>query len=89
MPFSHFRNNFLENRLSEDNAQVVNDLLCDYHDRGCDMLLEFQMLCSRWDFFAENFGDVSDEHGKRFHQKILVMKKRFKGKWNSGMLADY
>ena len=39
--------------------------------------------------FAENLGDVSDEHGERFHHNISVMEQRFKEKWSPGMLADY
>ena len=48
-------------------------------------------MCSSliWIFFAENLGDVSDQHGERFHQDISVMEQRFKGKWSPGMLADY
>ena len=33
---------------------------------------------SRLPFFHENLGAVSDEHSKRFHQDIAVIKKRFK-----------
>jgi len=40
-------------------------------------------------FFPENLGEVSDEHGERFHQDIMVMEKRYQSKWTSGMLADY
>ena len=32
-------------------------------------------------FFPENLGEVSDEHGKRFHQDILAMEKQYQGKW--------
>ena len=53
------------------------------------MSLKVHVLHSHLDFFAENLGDVSDEHGERFHQDISVMEKRFIGKWNPGMLADY
>ena len=56
---------------------------------GCNISLEVHVLHSHLDFFAENHGDVNDEHGKRFHQDILVMEKRFIEKWNPGMLADY
>ena len=38
-------------------------------------------------FFCENL-DVSEEHGKRFHQNIVVIEKRFQGKWCVEMLAD-
>ena len=53
------------------------------------MSLKVHVLHSHLDFFAENLGHVSDEHGERFHQDISLMEKRFKGKWNTGMLADY
>ena len=44
---------------------------------------------SHLDFFPENLGEVSDEQGERFHQGIMVIEKRYQGKWTSGMLADY
>jgi hypothetical protein len=40
-------------------------------------------------FFPENCGAVSDEHGERFDQHISSMEKRYQGKWNCAMLADY
>jgi len=44
---------------------------------------------SHLDFFPENCGAVSDEHGEHFHQDISSMQKRYQGKWNCAMLADY
>jgi hypothetical protein len=41
------------------------------------------------DFFPENLGAVSDEHGERFHQDTSNMEKRYQGKWSLSMLADY
>ena len=87
--FKKVCDNFLGKHRSEDYIQVVNDLLRHYHDMGCNMSLKVHVLHSYLDFFAENLGDVSDEHGERFHQDISVMEKRFIGKWNPGMLADY
>jgi len=40
-------------------------------------------------FFPENLGEVSDEHGNRFHEDSLAMEKRYQGKWTSSMLAEY
>ena len=40
-------------------------------------------------FFPENLGEVSDEHGERFHQDIMVMEKRYQSKWTSSILTDY
>ena len=69
--------------------QIADDLLRNYHGMGCNMSLKVYVLHSCLDFFAKNLGDVSDQHGEKFHQDISVMEKRFKGKWNPGMLADY
>lgn len=67
---------FLGKYRSEDYVQVINDLIRHYHDMGCNMSLKVHVLHSHLDFFAENLGDVSDEHGERFHQDISVMEKR-------------
>lgn len=40
-------------------------------------------------FFPENLGDVSYEHGERFHQDISQMKKHYNSKWNPRKLFDY
>jgi len=44
---------------------------------------------SHLDFFSDNCGALSDEHGERFHQDISTMENRHKGKWSPAMLADY
>ncbi|UYV69180.1 hypothetical protein LAZ67_6002670 [Cordylochernes scorpioides] len=53
------------------------------------MSLKIHFLHSQLDFFPDNLGAVSDEHGERFHQDISSMEKRYQGKWSPGMLADY
>ena len=55
---------------------------------GCNMSLKIHFLESDLDLFPENLGEVSDEHGERFHQGILASEKRYQGKWTSSMLAD-
>ena len=40
-------------------------------------------------FFRPNLGDVSEEHGERFHRDIQEMKKRYKGRWDAAMMDDY
>ena len=44
---------------------------------------------SRQYSFRENLETLSDEHGKRFHQNISAMGKRYQGFWNDSVLADY
>jgi hypothetical protein len=65
----------------------VQDLLTSYKAMGCNMRLKIHFLESHLDFFQESLGEVSDEHGERFHQDI--MEKRYQGKWNSSMMAHY
>jgi len=50
---------------------------------------KIHFLHSHLDFFSENCGVVSDEHGERFNQHISSMEKRYQGKWNCAMLANY
>ena len=67
----------------------MQDLLTSYKAMGCNMSLKIHFLESHLDFFTDNLGEVSDEHGERFHQDILAIEKRYQGKWTSSMLADY
>ena len=53
------------------------------------MSLKLHFLVSYVDFFPDNIGVVSDEHGECFHQEISAMKKRYQGQWSARMLADY
>ena len=41
------------------------------------------------DFFQENLGDFSEEHGERFHQDIEPMERRYKGHRDSATMGDY
>jgi len=80
---------FLRNRRAQIYEELVNNVLQSYHKLGCNTSLKIHFLCSQMDFFPENCGAVSDEHGERFRQHISSMEKRYQGKWNCAMLADY
>jgi hypothetical protein len=54
-----------------------------YKAIGCNMPY------SHLDFFPENLGAVSNEHGERFHQDIYKMEKWYQGKWSIKMLTGY
>ncbi|GBN77142.1 hypothetical protein AVEN_99232-1 [Araneus ventricosus] len=56
---------------------------------GCSMSLKVHFLDSHLVYFPENLGAVSEEQGKTFHQDIKEMKRRYQGKWNAIMIADY
>lgn len=53
------------------------------------MSLKIHFLHSHLDFFPDNLGDVSDEHGERFHQEMKTIEKRYQGFWNERMMGDY
>lgn len=81
--------NFLGNKKSPNYEEMVSKLLEDYKALGCNMSLKMHFLHSHLNFFPENLGAVSDEHGERFHQDIMAMEKRYQGKWSPKMVADF
>jgi hypothetical protein len=80
---------FLGNHKAENYHEIVCDLLRAHKAIGCNMSLKVHFLDSHLDFFPENLGTVSDQHGEIFHQDIYNMEKRYQGKWSLSMLADY
>lgn len=53
------------------------------------MSLKIHLLHSHLNFFPNNLGDESDEHGERFHQQIQEMERRYQGAYDEAMLGDY
>ncbi|GFX11089.1 uncharacterized protein TNCV_4503041 [Trichonephila clavipes] len=53
------------------------------------MSVEVHFLHSHLDYFPENLGAVSEKQGERFHQDIKEMERRYQGRWNVNMMADY
>lgn len=53
------------------------------------MSLKIHFLDSHLDFFPENLGALSDEHGERFHQQLKSMEHRYQGFWDERMMGDY
>ena len=64
---------FLVNKRSDDYVSLVQNMLDNYRDISANMSIKFHFLDSHLDRFPENCGDVSDEHGERFHQDIKIM----------------
>ncbi|GBL92283.1 hypothetical protein AVEN_35833-1 [Araneus ventricosus] len=56
---------------------------------GCSMSLKVHFLDSHLDYFPENLGAVSEEQGEIFHQDIKKMERRYQGKLNVSMIAEY
>lgn len=81
--------NFLGSHKDPKYSYFVSKMLNAYQQLGCNMSLKIHFLHSHLDFFPENLGDVSDEHGERFHQDISAIEQRYQGQWTTKMLADY
>jgi len=73
---------FLGNRRADNQKDLVEELLSSYQKLGCNMSVKIHFLSSHLDFFPENCGSVSDEHGEHLHQDIAVMEGKYKGKWS-------
>ena len=72
----------LKTRLHETVCQT-------YGEMGCNMSIKIHFLHSHLGFCSENLGQLSDELGERFHQKISAIEKRSEGNSQVRMLANY
>ena len=52
------------------------------------MSLKIHFLHSHLDFFPENLGDESDDHGERLRQQMKVMETRYQEFWNEAIMGD-
>ena len=64
---------FLGNIKDPDYKKIVGRMLKAFQAVDCLMSLKVHFLHSHIDYFPENLGAVSEEHGERFHQNIKDM----------------
>ncbi|CAH1101463.1 unnamed protein product [Psylliodes chrysocephalus] len=76
--------NFLGNKISANYIELVEDLLLQLKNMGCNMSIKLHFLHSHLD--RENLGDMSEEQRERMHQDLRVMEERF---WDTNMMSDY
>ena len=81
--------NFLGNEKAKNYVELVQDLLNNFKNLGCNMSIKVHYLHSHLDKFPENLGSCSEEQGERFHQDLKVMEDRYQGRWDEHMMADY
>ncbi len=51
--------------------------------------VKLHLLHNHIDFFPDNLGDISEEHGERYHQDKKDIERRYQGRRNAVMIADY
>jgi hypothetical protein len=64
-------------------------MLAAFKDMGVNMSLKIHFLRSHLDFFPSDLGNISDEHGERFHQTLSIIEKRFMGRADERMMGDF
>ena len=89
MSFIEVSEQFLGNHKSPNYKTILKNLLVNLQAHGCRMSLKVYFLFNHLNAFPENLGDLSEEHGERFHQDLKVMEERYKGKILPNMLADF
>ena len=76
MPFALVVQNFLGKHKATNYTENVEQMLQSYKEMGARMSLKMHFLHSHLECFPENNGDVSDEHGERFHLDIKLFEER-------------
>ena len=80
---------FLGNEKAENYSEIAQDLISSYCALGYNMSMELNFLHTHLEFFPENTGTFSNEHGERFHQNSSQMEKRYSEEWIPNTLPDY
>ena len=80
---------FLGNKRDPEAKKLVDNLIEKFHQLGCRMSLKLHFLFSHFDFFKQNLGHFSEEHGERFHQDMKNIEQRYQGRWDEAMMGDY
>ena len=81
--------NFLGNKKSDYYVELIECTLSNLQELGCNMSIKIHFLHSHLDQFPQNLGNFIEEQGERFHQDIRIIKERYQGRWDSGMMAGY
>lgn len=73
----------------EPQNQIVKKMIENFGKMGCSMSIKLHFLNSHLDYFPDILGAVSEDQGERFHQDLKEIERRYQGKWNKRMMADY
>ena len=75
--------NFLENKKFPNYIQHIEQRILHFQRLGCNMSINMDSLFSHLDCLPGNLGDLSEEHGERFHQYIRTKEERYQRCWNA------
>ncbi|KYQ46751.1 hypothetical protein ALC60_14272, partial [Trachymyrmex zeteki] len=77
-------------------TEVMNEEFLKFHgnlfskeDKIFEKLTNIVMQKTNHKFPKEVLGDFSEEQGERFHQDIKEMERRYQGRWDINMMAEF
>ena len=88
MSFKHVVTKFVGNNKDENYRNIIENMVENFKNLGCLLNLKLYFLDSHLDVFPQNRGDLSEEHGERFHQDLKEFEHRWQGKWYVNMMTD-
>jgi hypothetical protein len=87
--FKEVVNTFLRNIKDPLYKEIVRNMLNKFKLLVCNINLKLHFLASRLDYFPPDLGVVSEEQGERFHQDLKDVERRYQGRWDVNMMADF
>jgi len=89
LAFKEVVKKFLGNIKDPLYKEIVRNMLDKFKLLGCKMSLKLHFLASHLDYFPPNLGAVREEQGERLHQDMKDVERRYQGRWDENMMADY
>jgi hypothetical protein len=80
---------FLGKNREPNYRLLIKEMLKAFDLQEVKMSLKVHFLKSHLEFFPDDLGTISDEHGERFHQTIMTIEKRFSGRADERMMGDF
>ena len=78
--FAEVVSKFRGNAKCSDCKPIVENMLACFEALGCRMSLKVHFLHAHLDYFPQNLGDMSEEHGALFHQDIKSTEAWYQGR---------
>ena len=80
---------FLGNTKDSDYQSIVENMLDLLPSTWLSLTFEGSFLLAHVDCFLESLGDLSEENGDYFHQKMRAIEALHLERWDVTMMADY
>ncbi|KAJ4451707.1 hypothetical protein ANN_03177 [Periplaneta americana] len=80
---------FLGNVKDPRYKEIVGNMMDKFKVLGYNMYPKLHFLMDHIDYFPENLGVLSEEQGERLHQNLKEVERRYQGRWDINMMADY